>query len=649
MITLNTEICSEEAASLSREWIETNGIGGYASGTVGGAASRRYHGVLVAATDPPVGRAVLLSKLEETLIVGDERFELSADRFPGVVRPSGFRHLVEFKLDPYPVWIFSAGGVKLEKRVVMVNGENTTITKWTRLDGPEASLAVRPLLAYRDHHHLRVSHDLDVRFDEAAGRVSFEPTHVYPRLDLLHNAVSAQATGYWYRDFEYSIEQERGFDYREDLYQPLELGFGLDVPAFVVASTDRSEIISAVEVDAMFRSETRRRAEVVAAARVTPGVMTDLTLAADQFIVSRGGGKTVIAGYHWFSDWGRDTMIALPGLTLAANRPEIAKSILAEFAQHISMGMLPNRFPDAGEAPEYNTVDATLWYFEAIRQYLDRTGDEAFVMSELFDRLVEIIDWHVRGTRYSIKVDTDGLLSAGEEGVQLTWMDAKVGDRVITPRIGKPVEIQALWFNALCVMSDLAVRAGPDALAERYSRMASIARENFNGQFWDQETGCLVDVVNGDTADRSIRPNQIFAVSLHHCMLADEHARKVVDKVESELLTDLGLRSLAPADPAYVPHYTGGPEERDSAYHQGTVWAWLMGPFVDAYARTHTADETRTLAARVESAVEQHLRDAMVGQVSEIFDADAPFAPKGCAAQAWSVAELLRVLSVYSS
>jgi predicted glycogen debranching enzyme len=411
----------------------------------------------------------------------------------------------------------------------------------------------------------------------------------------------------------------------------------------VIASTAHEHL---ADFELLEKTEIKRRAMLVAKAGKRKTLSPHLALAADQFIVERGDGKTVIAGYPWFSDWGRDTMIALNGLTLATNREEIAESIIAEFAKHISEGMLPNRFPDAGEEPEYNTVDATLWYFEAIRAYVEKTGDMEFVRDELYDKLTDIIDWHVRGTRYGIKVDTDGLLKAGEEGVQLTWMDAKVGDLVITPRIGKPVEIQALWYNALRIMAEFAGALGDTDKLEQFSDMADIARESFNGQFWNETDQCLYDVVDGESKDASIRPNQIFAVSLPFTMLTEEKALKVVNIVDANLLTPVGLRSLSPADPSYVPHYHGSPFDRDSGYHQGTVWGWLIGPFIDAYRKVHPDNRTtQKSVANILKKFESHLTSSMVGQVSEIFYGDPPHTPRGCPAQAWSVAELLRVSS----
>ncbi len=647
MIELDSDICSEFESSSSREWIETNGIGGYASSSVSGANTRRYHGLLVAATRPPLGRMVLLSKFEETVVIDGEPFEISCNQYPNNVHPEGYKYLTKFRLDPFPVWTFDVNGVVIEKSLFMVYGENTTVVQWKLTDksairNPQSAIELRPLLAFRDHHHIRREDaDFGRHYEVEEHLVSIEPYAEMPRLYLAHNASETEHQGYWYHDFEYAIEQERGFDYREDLFQPFSMRFDLSTEATVIASTEPRQVD---DVSGLEKSEMKRRAALVAEAGSKDDFTRQLVLAADQFIVSRGAGKTVIAGYHWFSDWGRDTMIALPGLTLATNRSDIAKSILIEFSKHISDGMLPNRFPDAGETPEYNTVDATLWFFEAIRAYAEKTGDYDLIREELYEKLADIIDWHIRGTRYQIHVDTDGLLYAGEPGVQLTWMDAKIGDWVVTPRTGKAVEIQALWYNALCVMADFATRFKDVKGKKTYAAMAAKAKKSFNVQFWNEADGCLFDVVNGDEKDASLRPNQIFAISLPHTMLTASKARKIVNKVETELLTPFGLRSLATSDERYVPIYIGSPLERDAAYHQGTVWGWLIGSFVDAYRKTHSKD------ARAENRIDEilggfktHLSEAMVGQVAEIFDADPPHSVRGCAAQAWSVAELLRV------
>ena len=480
MIELGPEVLTDFAQSTSREWLETNGIGGYASGTLAGANSRRYHGLLVAATKPPLGRVVMLSKFEEVLISGGERFELSCNRYPAAIYPQGYKYLTGFRLEPFPIWTYEVAGIKLERSVFMIYGENSTVVRWRLLNGSldDAEIELKPLVAFRDHHHLLQRSGLsrsEYQIDE--GLVTIHPGGNVPRLYIAHNAVSVRHQGHWYRDFEYEIERERGFDHREDLYQPFSLSFDLASDAVVIAST---EVRNAGDAHDNEMSEAERRAELVTRAGFECEFNEQLARAADQFIVSRGTGKTVIAGYHWFSDWGRDTMIALNGLTLATGRHEIAKSILIEFSRHMSEGMMPNRFPDAGEVPEYNTVDATLWFFEAIRAYAAQTEDHDLIREQLYEKLVNVIEWHVRGTRYGIHVDTDGLLFAGAPGVQLTWMDAKIGDWVVTPRIGKAVEIQALWYNALCIMADMAERFGDTDGEHAYRNMAEAAKASFN-------------------------------------------------------------------------------------------------------------------------------------------------------------------------
>ena len=418
---------------------------------------------------------------------------------------------------------------------------------------------MRPLIAFRDYHS--TTHEngaINREIEQRPGLATIAPYQGLPSLHLAHNAVELRKTGEWYRNFEYDAERERGLDFSEDLFNPCLLRFDLKLRP---TSQSLPPLNSAMSLRQVTFDKLRSRAaeSVAASSPADDPFVRDLTVAADQYIVSRGDQKTVIAGYHWFSDWGRDTMIALPGLTLLTGKPEVARSILRTFAQHMDQGMLPNRFPDAGETPEYNTVDATLWFFEAARAYLAYTGDLEFVRNELYPVFVDIISWHVRGTRYGIKVDSSGLLASGEQGVQLTWMDAKVGDWVVTPRRGKPVEIQALWYNALCIMEDLANRFADETGQKRYRNMATVASWSFNRLFWNENAGCLYDVTNGAPPDPSIRPNQIFAVSLTHSMLSPERAKSVVQKVQEHLLTPYGLRSLAPTDPQYRGRYTGGP------------------------------------------------------------------------------------------
>jgi predicted glycogen debranching enzyme len=648
MIEFDAHVCTSEAEAMSREWLETNGIGGFASSTIAGINTRRYHALLTAATKPPVGRMILLSKIEELLIVNGQRFELSANQYPGTVQPRGFLFLTGFRLDPFPVFTFAAAGVELEKTIFMVHGENTTAIEYRVLSAPPGatiSLELLPLVAFRDYHSLTHQNSaLRRSFINEAGRLSFQPYDGVPELHLAHNARSMTETGYWYSNFEYTVERERGLDFQEDLFNPCSLTFDLQTgSAVVIASTEphRSN-----EFDGLRACEIQRRKAIEMACSIGDPLARQLTAAADQFIVSRGEHKTIIAGYPWFSDWGRDSMISLPGLTLATGRFDIARHLLRTFARSVDRGMLPNRFPDVGEQPEYNTVDATLWFFEAARAYTEYTGDFDFVQRELYSVLADIITWHVRGTRYAIRMDSSGLLYAGEPGVQLTWMDAKVGDWVVTPRHGKPVEIQALWYNALRTMEDFARRLGDEAGQKKSANMATLARWSFNRTFWNHNAGCLYDVTNGGPPDASIRPNQIFAVSLHYSMLTQDAMSQVVDVVERELLTPLGLRTLAAGDRRYRPRYQGDVQSRDSAYHQGTVWPWLMGAFVTAYIRSHGGSAAaREHCAELIARFASHLNEAGLAQVSEIFDAEPPHTARGCFAQAWSVAELLRALT----
>jgi predicted glycogen debranching enzyme len=649
LIQFERETCGNLGAALRREWLETNGLGGFASSTIIGLNTRRYHGLLVAATKPPLGRVVLLSKLEEILFIDGQPFELSANRYPGVVHPQGFRYLRQFSLDPFPVFTYEVEGIEIEKSVFMIHGENSTVVHYelrnTDHSGSPTNLRldIRPLIAFRDYHS--ITHEnraINSAAEERPGLATTTPYQGLPSLHTAHNAAELLRTGVWYRNFEYEEERERGLDFVEDLFNPFALRFDLrgGRPATIIASTEQRDVTQVADYR---QARVTRYQRTVLSSLVRDWFGESLAVASEDYLVSRGDQKTVIAGYHWFGDWGRDTMIALPGLTLAAGNYELARSILQTFVKHVDQGMLPNRFPDSGEPAEYNTVDATLWFFEAARAFLAYTHDLEFVRKELYQVFAEIIAWHARGTRYGIKVEPSGLLTSGEPGVQLTWMDAKAGDWVVTPRRGKPVEIQALWYNALCIMEDLARMIGDRAGQERYRNMAAVASVSFNRLFWNEKACCLYDVVNGGAPDDSIRPNQIFAVSLPYSMLSLERAKRVVETVEKHLLTPYGLRSLGPTDPQYRGHYTGGPAERDGAYHQGTVWPWLLGPFITAYIKVNGGSEvSRTKAEGWLSALQSHLADAGLGQISEIFDGDPPHRPRGCIAQAWSVAEILR-------
>lgn len=639
---MNSAKLNDFASSRSLEWLETNGMGGYASGTVSGAHTRRYHGLLVAAVHPPVGRTVVVSKLDEAIVLGEERFELSSNQYPGAVHPEGFKHLTKFEQDLFPTFYYQAGGVELKKTIAAVHGENTTLVIYEVLSAKkDFVLELLPLYACRDFHstaHANDSIHQQYLFQDGLFRtVNYQGC---PEILISVPGSEFQESKGWYYNFEYAIEQYRGLDYKEDLYTH---------GKFIVELKKRGQLGIIISTDEgtgkdallLFDKEKKRR-EAVVKAFSGNDELKRLAFAADQFIVKRGELKTVIAGYHWFADWGRDTMISLPGLCLTTGRFKDAKNILKAFANSVSEGMLPNRFPDQGEAPEYNTFDATLWFFHATYKYYEYTKDKAFILSVL-PVLQDIIDWHYKGTRYNIHVDTsDELLYGGQDGVQLTWMDAKVGDWVVTPRKGKPVEINALWYNALSIMDFLLLEQGNKVEADKYKLKARAVANSFNAKFWSEENGYLYDCIDGDFKDASIRPNQIYAVSLPFPLLAKEKATKVFQVVKDNLLTPKGLRSLASSHPDYKPVYGGDPWHRDGAYHQGTVWSFLLGAYVDALMHV-TNGKGKNEATEILKTFFNHLNEVGVGTVSEIFDADPPHTPRGCMAQAWGVGEILRV------
>ena len=642
------EVCSEFERASRLEWLETNGKGGFAMGTVAGANTRRYHGLLVASLRPPVERHVLLSRLEETVEPG---IELASNVYPGAIHPSGYRNLIEFRLDPFPTWVFDiGGGARIEKSLFLVQGEDTAVVLY-RATRP-CRIAIAPFVAFRDYHslvHSNPSLDGSVRADRTGGAltVCLRPYAGLPELRL-HVSPAARfvADGTWYFAHQYEAERDRGLDFVEDLWRTgtftIEIAPGQ--AAFVVASlSDRPVDAAAV---ATLEAEERARRLPAGADPFT----ARLSQAASQYVVRRqDGSPTVIAGYPWFTDWGRDTMIALPGLLLSQGRFDEARDVIRSFLAHRDRGLLPNRFADRGEAPEYNTVDATLWLFQAAFAYVAATADDAFVR-EILPAFEEILRFHLEGTRHGIRVDpVDRLLAAGEPGAQLTWMDAKVGDHVVTPRHGKPVEINALWYNALRIAALWARDTGNDAAAASYAREADAVERAFARAFWNPERGCLYDVVGGPLGDdAAIRPNQLFALSLPFPLLDSTQRRAIVGVVEKELVTPYGLRTLARGEREYVAHFRGGPWERDSAYHQGTVWPWLIGPYIRAYLSAFgSTRENVDHCRRLLEPLERHLvSEACLGQISEVFDAEEPFRPGGCPAQAWSVAELLRLVTV---
>lgn len=662
MIALGRKDLQDFESALEREWLETNGLGGYASSTVLGINTRKYHGVLVAALRPPVDRVLMVSRLEETLVVGQSRFHLGAAEYRDTVYPDGFRYLEEIRLDPFPVFTFVAGGVRVTKSVLMLYGRNATCVIYDLAPMPDApaldglALEVRPLVACRSHHALvRQGGDFDTAVTplasvadhsgvQAPGEtgVSLHPVRGLPPVFIAYDRGRFRQDGYWYADHLYRREKESGYAAVEDLYSPgvVVLPFDQSSCRCITFSTepDVSPDPGHAEV------ERRRRTRLAEGPLVERPVTRQLLEAADAFIARRGeDGCTILAGYPWFSDWGRDTMISLPGLALATGRYDEARRILGTYAASMERGLVPNLFPDFSQTARYNTIDATLWMFEAARKYYDATGDGRTV-SELLPRLRDSVRAHVEGTLYGICVDDDGLLRGGEPGVQLTWMDAMFQDEVITARRGKPVEINALWYNALRVMADFCGTFGGLAEERKFDQMAAKVSRAFNKKFWNDEKGCLYDCVDLVGKDDSVRPNQVIAISLTHPVLDPSRWKSVMEVVERELATPRGLRTLSPNDPRYRGVYEGDLQTRDKAYHQGTVWAWLVGPYIKAYLRTHgRSEKTLAYCTRLLDGFLEHLKEAGLGQVSEIFDGDPPHKPRGCIAQAWSAAELLRV------
>lgn len=645
MIEFGRGTCDDQHAATRREWLVTNGIGGFASGSVSGILTRRYHGWLVAALDPPLGRTLLVAKGEERVTYYGRTYELGANEWAGgTVAPQGFIYLDRFHLDgTVPVWTYACGDALLEKRVWMEHGANTTYVQYAvRRARSALDLTVDVFASYRDYHGNTHAGDEPMAVTAVAGGVqvvAFDgatPCHVLAR--------EAEVAIYndWYRDYYLAVEAGRGLDATDDHFRAAAFTATLEPGATwtLVCSTEAEPDLDG---EAAYERHLDREQVLTEAAGLqeTPAAVQHLVLAAGAFIVARkttvvDDGRSVIAGYPWFGDWGRDTMIALPGLTLATGRYDVAARILRTFAHYVDRGMIPNRFPDAADTPDYNTIDATLWFIEAIRAYVKETEDED-LLADLFPVLKRIVRHHLDGTRYHIHVDPDdGLLYGGEPGVQLTWMDAKVEGWVVTPRIGKPVEINALWYHALRCMRTFADRLGNDGSA--YTVMADQVNDHFDA-FWNAEREYCYDVIGGpDGNDDSLRPNQLFAVSLEYSPLAADRQKAVVDACAAHLLTPLGLRSLVPHHPDYRAYYEGDLRARDGAYHQGTVWSWLMGPFVRAHLRVYgDPDAARSYL----DSLLRHLHDHGVGSISEIFDGDPPHTPRGTPAQAWSVAECL--------
>jgi len=625
-----------------REWLEPDGLGGFASGTVSGVRTRRYHALLLPATTPPTGRMALVNGFDAWVEVAGVRIALTSQRYHAdVLSPDGAERIEAFTHEPWPTWVYRlAPGVAVQQEIVVPDGQPSVIVRWTLIERPTEGavrLVVRPFLSGRDYHALHRENvncrvDPQVSGDIARWRLYDGVPDIVSRANGVYHHDPV-----WYRNFLYTAERDRGLDDTEDLLSPGTLTFdltGADAVWMLSSGAHTATADLVATADALRAYERTRRAVFAGA----------LERAADAYLVTRGEGATIVAGYPWFTDWGRDTFIALRGLCLATGRYDEARSILLEWSNAVSLGMLPNRFAEAGEIPEFNSVDASLWFVVAVGELVDaaeagRASLHAADRDRLLVAVTGILEGYSAGTRFGIRLDDDGLLACGEPGVQVTWMDAKLGDWVVTPRIGKPVEVQALWLSAL-------------AFASRWDARWQVASErgraSFASTFWNPDGQCLYDVVDVDhvpgRVDRLFRPNQIFAVGgLGDSLLDPDRTRIVVDAVERRLLAPLGLRSLAPGEPGYASHYLGGPRERDGAYHQGTVWPWLLGPFVQAWLAAHgNTDEARQEArARFVAPLLAHLEEAGLGHISEIADGDAPFTPRGCPFQAWSVGELI--------
>lgn len=640
--------CQNLDRALSLEWLETNGRGGFSSGTVAGANTRRYHALLLVARKPPSDRVVLVNHVEEWVEVNGQTIPLSTNLYPGTIHPEGYKACMSFTADPWPIWTYHCAGVDIQREIVCAKGRDLVVVRWRVGKKSQASvtLRVRPMLSGRDYHsthHENMGLDNNHSGDDRV--MAWQPYRDLPTIRAFNHMGEYRHEPHWFREVQYPVEQRRGLDYTEDWWSPGEFTFHLATQqeATLVFT---SENIEQLDVQALVDAEKKRRARLKDAAPGGDPLVGQLWRAAESYLSERGPQQTVIAGYPWFTDWGRDAFISLPGLCLVTGRHSIAWQVIESFAAHISEGMVPNRFPDLGEEPEYNTIDASLWFVHAVDRYLTYSHDSRRVRAIAWPAVKKILDGYRNGTRYGIRMDQDGLVAGGIPGVQLTWMDAKVGDWVVTPRHGKPVEVQALWIRALSVGGSLAMKFGETAYARRCQKDHDQAAESFRQRFWYTDGGYLYDVIDGPEGnDSSLRPNQLYALSLNEDLVPQEQAESLLRIVKTELLTPVGLRTLSQRDSRYRGRYEGGVVERDGAYHQGTVWPFLLGPFVTAWLKV----QGKKAAAREQArafleGLSAHLHEACVGQVSEIFDGDAPHNPRGCFAQAWSVAEPLRAL-----
>ncbi|BDD04691.1 amylo-alpha-1,6-glucosidase [Aureibacter tunicatorum] len=649
MIKFGRETTGEFNQVENKEWLITNGIGGYASGTIAGSLSRGYHGLLVSAIKPPIDRRLYLAKLEETVKYMENSYPLSSNHWENnIIEPKGYLNIESFELqDSTPCWRFAFSDALIEKKVWMQQGENTTYVTYTVLRANDPICLSLSAIANNRVFHYTSEVNKPSKIQEIPNGIKcyFDESSSNP-LSLVLKEAEINIKNEIFSNFYLNKEAERGLNALDHHVHVANFEITLkegETACFTASTESSPSEFTNTKKQAIERSNQILSKWPHSNLLTNPDIR-QLVLASDQFIVNRStDGKSIIAGYHWFEDWGRDTMISLPGLALSIDRREDAKLILETFAKYVDQGMLPNRFPDLTETPEYNTIDATLWYFQAIRDYYKLTHDKNFI-KELFPKLQEIISTHINGTRYNIHMDkNDGLLYGGEDGVQLTWMDAKVGNNVITPRIGKTVEVNALWYNALTTMSWLSKEINS---LDIYSELANLCKSNFN-KFWNDDKGYCYDVIEGPNGHEDLlRPNQIFCVSLPDQPFEDRYNIKIVNSCSEHLLTSHGLRSLAPFEIEYKNHYKGNSYQRDSAYHQGTVWSWLLGPFAIAHMKVF---KNKSRASELLTPIMTHMTGAGIGTISEIFDASPPFKPKGCIAQAWSVGQILYALDFIES
>ena len=660
-IRFDEAVCGNIKNALDKEWLEANGLGGYASSTIIGVNTRRYHGLLIARPEEVEHYTLFLSTLEEQVIIGDDSFYLSCNIYPDTIHPTGFIYVKEFRLDPFPTLVYRIHDVEIEKKVFMVYGKNTVVVMYRLIEGTDAvTVKVRPLVAFRSYHAL--SHEdtaFRTTFNVRDAVIEYKANNTFPSLFFHHNGNLITGTSLWYYDFTYPRESERRFDDTEDLFNPCEIRYDLNKEKniFLIGTTENETPLDGALLEKDERERRRNGMKSQSLVNEEADHLSVSTIAfryllqsTEAFIIKRKDGlQSIRGGYPWFDEWGRDSMISLTGLTLVTGRFEAARNIFKRYVKYISGGRLPNYFSESSSIPVYNSIDTALWFFLAVYNYLTYTNDYYFVVDELYEGMKEIARFFIHGRDPSFCMDNDGLLSCSREHAQETWMDAQRDDSTITPRCGKIVELNALWFNAVKVLELLSHQCKEKENYTTYHGLAEKIKDHFAPLFWNDEKRCLYDYVDGDYKNDAIRPNQLWAVGIPFSLCTDTIERSIVECVERELLTINGLRSLSVCDENYYGHYTGDWHARDRAYHQGTVWPWLMGVFIDAYCKVNGyTEKTREVCDVLLKSLFHHvINDAGLGFISEICDGDFPHTARGCIAQGWSVAEVIRVYHEY--